>query len=91
MLWAPLWGQYQQVAQASEECSHTQDRAPYSQLPNSPMSTATTVASQMLPMSDTLLAYPTAQSAEASYNPRAFLAPALGIQEGVQKGMWGTD
>lgn len=52
---------------------------------------ATTVASQMLPMSDTLPADPTAQSAGASYDPRAFLAPALGIQEGVRKGMWGTD
>lgn len=52
---------------------------------------ATTVASQMPPMSDTLPAHPTAQCAGAPYNPRAFLAPAGGIQEGVQKGMWGTD
>lgn len=25
----------------------------------------------------------------ASWNPRAFLTSALGIQEGVEKGMWG--
>lgn len=34
---------------------------------------------------------PTAQSAGASQNRTAVRAPALAIQEGVQRGMWGTD
>lgn len=65
--------------------------APDSQLPNSPLRSRNNCCSQMPPMSDTLPAHPTAQCAGAPYNPRAFLAPAVGIQEGVQKGMWGTD